>query len=100
VRCLPVALFAVAVLLSATSAGAGTGAKAVRIDASASRWAVLASRVVIRGRVSPHPAGLELTLQRRQGSGWLSIGDEAVRADGAFVFVAAPSRPGLPRTAS
>jgi len=95
VRCLSVAPLAVAVLLSASSAGAGTSTKAVRIDASASRWTVLASRVVIGGRVSPHPAGIELTLQQRQGSGWVSIGDRAARADGAFSFVAAPTTPGL-----
>jgi hypothetical protein len=95
VRCLSVAPLAVAVLLSASSAGAGTSAKAVRIDASASRWTVLASRVVISGRVSPHPAGIELTLQQRHGSGWVSIGDKAARADGAFTFVAAPTRLGL-----
>jgi NPCBM/NEW2 domain-containing protein len=95
VRCLSVAPLAAAALALASSAGAGTSAKAVRIDASASPWTVLESKVVISGRVTPHPAGIELTLQQQQGTGWLSVGDKSARADGAFSFVAAPSRAGL-----
>jgi hypothetical protein len=95
VRSLSVAPLAAAVLALASGAGAGTSAKTVRIDASASPWTVLKSRVVISGRVTPHPAGIQLTLQQRQGSGWFSVGDERVRTDGGFSFVAAPSRAGL-----
>jgi hypothetical protein len=95
VRRVFLALLAAAVPVVVSSAAAGTSAKAVRIDASASPWTVLKSRLVISGRVTPHPAGLELTLQQRQGSGWLSVGDKAVRANGAFSFVAAPGKPGL-----
>jgi hypothetical protein len=94
---LSVAPLAAAALLLASSGGAGaaTRAKAVGIDASASPWTVVESRVVISGRVTPHPAGIELTLQQRHGSGWLSVGEKPVRADGAFSFTAAPATPGL-----
>jgi hypothetical protein len=74
VRYLSVAPLVAAVLALVSSAAGGTSAKAVRIDASASPWTVLASRVVISGRVTPHPNGIQLTLQRRQGTGWLSVG--------------------------
>src|SRR5262249_14479805 len=95
---LPVAPLAAAVLLFAFSGGAGaaTSAKAVRIAASASPWTVVESGVVISGNVTPHPAGIELTLQQRHGGGWLSVGDRPVRADGAFSFVAAATKPRLP----
>ena len=96
-RCLPVAPLAAAVLVLVLAAGAGarTSAKAVRIDASATPWTVLEGRVVISGRVTPHPASIQLTLQQRQGSGWLSVGERAVRADGGFSFAAAPSKLGV-----
>jgi hypothetical protein len=95
VRYLSVAPLVAAVLALVSSAAGGTSAKAVRIDASASPWTVLASRVVISGRVTPHPNGIQLTLQRRQGTGWLSVGENAVGADGGFSFAAAPGKPGV-----
>jgi hypothetical protein len=97
VRRVSVVPLAAAVLLLTSSGGAGAAqsAKTIRIDASASPWTVVESRVVISGRVTPHPAGIELTLQQRHGSGWLSVGDKPLRADGAFSFVAAPTTPGV-----
>ena len=92
-RRLTVAPLLAAVLALASSAAGGTSAKAVRIDASASPWTVLASRVVISGRVTPHPNGVQLTLQQRQGTGWLSVGEKAVGADGGFSFARAAGKP-------
>jgi hypothetical protein len=45
--------------------------------------------------VTPHPAGLALTLQRRQGSGWLAAGATRANAGGAFTFSVKPAAVGL-----
>ena len=52
-------------------------------------------QVSIDGRVTPHPPGLELTLQRRQGGGWLSIGTGSAGSGGTFSFVTRLDKTGL-----
>ena len=94
-RCLSVALPVTALLAFVPSTEAGPSAKTVKIAASASPWTVVGSRVGITGSVTPHPAGLEVTLQQRHGTGWLPVGDRSVRPDGAFSFVARPDKVGL-----
>ena len=94
-RRLSLAPAAALLLILATDAAAGPAAKTVKIAASASPWAVVKSTLAIRGTVAPHPAGLVVTLQQRQGTGWLSIGDRPVRSNGTFTFVTEPSKLGF-----
>jgi len=56
---------------------------------------VVGSPVRVTGTVTPHPAGIQLTLQQRHGGGWLAIGDAQARPTGAFSFVARPQRVGI-----
>jgi len=90
-----VALPAAALLAFAPAAAGGPHAAAVRIAASAAPWAVVGTRVGIKGTVTPHPAGLHVTLQQREGTGWLTLTAAAVRADGSFALVAQPARVGI-----
>lgn len=82
-------------LAFAAEGGASSAGKAVKIVASASSWTVVKSHVRVAGTVTPHPAGIAVTLQQRQGTGWLSLGEQEVRSDGSFSFVTQPSKLGL-----
>jgi hypothetical protein len=95
VRCLTVALSVTAVLVFAGRADPSPSGKTVKIAATAAPWMIVGSHIGITGRVTPHPAGIEVTLERRQGSGWLPVGDEAVRSNGDFSFTARPDKVGL-----
>lgn len=66
-----------------------------RIAVSAVPWAVVGTHVGVRGTVTPHPAGLQVSLQQRQGTGWLTVGAAPVRGDGSFRLVASPARVGI-----
>jgi len=90
-RPLTAAVTAWALLALAPHAGAAN----VTIQASAAPWVVEGGHLAVTGRVSPHPAGLELTLQQRRGTGWVSVADVGVRSDGAFAFTARPAAPGV-----
>jgi len=68
----------VAALLAFVPAAAGAP-HANRIAVSAVPWAVVGTHVGVRGTVTPHPAGLQVSLQQRQGSGWLTVGAAPVR---------------------
>jgi len=84
----------VAVLLAFVPAAAG-GSQANRIAATAAPWAVVGTNVGVRGTVTPHSAGLQVKLQQRQGTGWLTVAATGVRADGSFGLVARPGRVGI-----
>jgi NPCBM/NEW2 domain-containing protein len=84
------ALAASTALVLAASADAAT----VHITASAAPWVVLGAAVGVKGTVTPHPAGVELTLQKRKGTGWLPVGTANVRPNGSFSFAAHPERVG------
>lgn len=94
-RRLSLGLTAALLLILAANAAAGPAAKSVKIDASPPPWAALKSPFAIRGTVAPHPPGLVVTLQQRQGAGWLPVGDRPVRSNGTFTFVVAPSKLGF-----
>jgi hypothetical protein len=82
-------------LAFAADGGASSGSKAVKIAASAAPWVVVGNHVGVRGTVTPHPTGITVTLEQRQGTGWHSVGERPVRSNGTFVFVADPSKLGL-----
>jgi len=84
----------VAAVLAFVPAAAGAP-HANRIAVSAVPWAVVGTHVGVRGTVTPHPAGLQVSLQQRQGSGWLTVGAAPVRGDGSFRLVASPARVGI-----
>ena len=94
-RCLSLGAAAVVALALAGTAAAGSDAKAVRIAASAAPWAVAGGQVAITGTVTPHPAGIELTLEERRGGGWSPVGAAAVGANGAFSFRPSAAKVGL-----
>jgi hypothetical protein len=94
VRIRPVTVALIASLAVATGASAGGSAKSVRIAVSAAPWVVVGSNLGITGTVTPHPAGLQLTLQRWVGTGWLLIGTAAPRTDGTFAFHLPTAKPG------
>src|SRR5205085_3849717 len=75
-------------------ASSAAAAKTVKIDASAAPWVVAGGHVGIKGTVTPHPAGVQVALQQRHGDGWLTVGDEPVRANGSFSFTTTPTQPG------
>jgi hypothetical protein len=86
-----------ALLAFAPSADAGRNAptKTVKIAASAAKWAIVRDRVAITGSVTPHPAGVGVTLEQRGVFGWNAIDDQSVRPDGTFSFAAHPRKLGL-----
>jgi hypothetical protein len=92
---LSLALSLAGLLAFAADGGASSGGKAVKIAASAVPWVVVGSHVGVRGTVTPHPAGMSVRLEQRQGTGWLSLGEHTVRANGTFLFVAEPGKVGL-----
>jgi len=51
--------------------------------------------VAISGRVTPHLAGIRITLQREQGTAWLPIAIEKSHPDGGFSFVNRPGSVGV-----
>ena len=84
-----------ALLAFAADGGASSDGKAVKIAATASPWAVVKSRVRVAGTVTPHPAGITVTLQQRQGNG-LAFARRSTGARGRyFSFVTQPSKLGL-----
>ena len=91
-----VALSYVGVLAFAPGVAAGRGAAPppVRITASAEPWVALGGRAALTGSVTPHPAGIQLALQERQGASWVQVAAQAVRADGRFSFTTNPGKPG------
>jgi hypothetical protein len=94
-RFLAVALSLVAL---APVAGASSTATARNVKIAAStpaKWAISGDRVAITGKVTPHAAGIEVTLEQRGDFGWNAIEDASVRADGAFKFTARPTKLGL-----
>jgi hypothetical protein len=92
---LSLALCLAGLLAFAADGGASSGSKAVKIAATASRWVVVGNHVRVSGTVTPHPAGLTVTLEQRRGTGWLSLGEQPVSANGTFSFSAEPSKVGL-----
>lgn len=84
----------VAVVLVFVPAAAGRP-QASRIAATAAPWAVVGTNVGVHGTVTPHPAGLQVRLQQRKGTGWLTVATTGVRGDGGFGFVARPDRVGV-----
>lgn len=68
----------------------------VQITAAASApWIISGGHVRIKGMVSPHPAGLQVKLQQRDGTGWVTVGNtKAVDTAGAFSFIATASKLG------
>ena len=90
----PVVALPFAVVLAFVPAAAGDS-QANRIAATAAPWAVVGTKVGVRGSVTPHPAGLQVSLQQRKGTGWLTVGASPVRADGSFRLVASPDRVGI-----
>jgi hypothetical protein len=95
VRSLSLGLSIALALIVAVDAAGGAGAKTVKIDASAAPWIVVGNRVAVHGTVTPHPAGIELVVQQRHGSGWRAVGVPKVAADGRFAFVLRPDHVGL-----
>jgi hypothetical protein len=95
IRLVTVAL--IASLAVATGAAAGGSAQGVKIAVSAPPWVLAGTNLGITGTVTPHPAGLQLTLQRWVGTGWLQIGTAAPRADGAFAFHLPTAKQGASR---
>jgi hypothetical protein len=90
--------FSVSALLAfAPNASADRSAtpKAVSITASAAPWITVGGRVGITGTVKPHTAGIQVTLQQRHDTGWLSVAAESIRSNGAFSFVTRPDKVGL-----
>jgi NPCBM/NEW2 domain len=79
---------------AAAAAAAGTGTSVKIAVSTPTPWTVVGENVGISGTVSPHPAGLELTLQHWYGSGWLPVGTTAARADGGFTFRYRATKPG------
>ena len=96
-RSLTVAFSASALLALAPSAYADRSAqpKAVTITASAVPWMVVGSHVRITGTVTPHLAGIDVTLQQRKDTGWLPVADKTAGSDGSFSFIARPEKAGL-----
>jgi hypothetical protein len=92
---LSLALCLAGLLAFVADGGASSGSKAVKIAASAAPWVVVGKHVGVRGSVTPHPAGLTVTLEQRQGPGWHSVGERPIRSNGTFLFVADPSKLGL-----
>ena len=88
-------LVAVALLASLALArgAAAQSVKHVKIAVSAVPWTVVGSTLKLTGTVTPHPAGLDLTLQRWYGSGWLNAGATTARSDGAFAFHVRSQKP-------
>jgi NPCBM/NEW2 domain len=87
-------------LIAAVASGlvftAEANASAVKITATAvSGWVVTGSPARITGTVAPHPAGVRLTLQQRQGTGWISLATGGLGAGGTFSFRARPAKNGL-----
>lgn len=83
-----------AALLAFVPAAAG-GQRANRIAVTSAPWAVVGTKVGINGTVTPHPAGLQVKLQQRKGTGWLTVAATGVLTDGGFGFVARPDRVGI-----
>jgi len=79
--------------VAAGAAAAGSGGN-VKIAVSAAPWVLIGTNLGITGAVTPHPAGLQLTLQRWYGTGWLPAGTAAPRADGTFAFHVRTTKPG------
>ena len=96
-RSLTVAIWISALLVFVPTANANrsTTPKNVQIAASAASWIAIGSHVGITGKVAPHPAGIQVTLQQRRNTGWISIGDKSVRSDGSFSFVTHPDKAGV-----
>lgn len=72
--------------LAFVSPAAATPARSVKIDATAAPWVVAGKQVVITGTVKPATSGVQLTLQRRAGTSWLSIGEKTAAGGGTFSF--------------
>jgi NPCBM/NEW2 domain len=92
---LSLALSLAGLLVFAADGGASSGGKAVKIAASTTPWTVVKSHVAITGTVTPHPPGITVTLQQRQGTGWLAVSETPVHSNGTFSFRTEPSRVGL-----
>jgi len=86
--------FSIAAAVLVPCAAARPSATHVTIAASAVPWMVAGDRLGVRGTVTPHPSGIQLTLQQWYGSGWKSLTDGAVRADGGFTFSLRPDKAG------
>jgi hypothetical protein len=88
---------AAAFLVLAPSAGATrlAGEGPVSLKASAASWIVLGSKVGISGKLTPHPAGTQVSLQLGTAGAWHTIGTSSVRGNGSFVFTMTPTSPGL-----
>jgi hypothetical protein len=96
-RYLTVSASIVALLLFTADAAAGGGTKpeAAQLTAAAAPWAVFGGRVAISGTVTPHQAGIRLTLERQRGAGWLPVAAGSSQANGAFSLASRPRRLGL-----
>jgi len=88
---------ACALLVVAPSAAAGRSSHAVnvQIKASGPPWMIAGNHVRITGTVTPHPSGLEVNLQQRHGTGWITVGNtKGVDTAGAFSFITTASKLG------
>jgi hypothetical protein len=80
------------------TAGAGAAGQTTRVKITATAtagWVAAGSPARITGSVTPHPAGVQLALQQRQGSGWLTLATRSAGAGGGFSFIARPAQNGL-----
>jgi hypothetical protein len=96
-RSLTVSFSISTLLVFAPNAGAGGGTRleSAKITAAAAPWMVFGGRVAISGRVTPHLAGIRITLERQQGTVWLPIGATKSQSLGGFSFVNRPGKLGL-----
>ena len=90
---LPAAAF---LLAFAPSSGAAPGktARPITLTASSAPSIVLGGPVGIKGRVTPGVAGIRLTLEQQQGTGWQSVASGRARSGGFFSFTARPRQAG------
>ena len=86
-----------ALLVFAPNAGAGGGTRvaSAEITAAAAPWMAIGAGVAISGRVTPHLAGIRITLEREQGTAWRAISAEKSQSGGGFSFVNHPGKLGL-----
>jgi hypothetical protein len=83
-----------ALVAFAPAASAERSANVTITAAPAAPWVAVGSRVGITGKVTPHPAGIRVTLEQQAAGGWRAVGTASVHPDGAFSFVTRPDKPG------
>lgn len=84
-------------LASGAAAGARHEGGAVKLTAtSKTTWMEVKGHIRISGTATPHPSGLTVGLEQRQGTSWVSVGNtKPVGASGAYSFIATAGTVGL-----